>query len=80
MQKYMTLEEEIRDYAETVRQRTERMFANNNRAMRMSALTLFIEKYTDEIIQIIHEHSLEEPSKINQDCLICLLNGGKENG
>lgn len=76
----MTLEKEIRDYAETVKQRTEKMFANNNRAMRMRALTLFIEKYTDEIIQIIHEHNLEEPLKINQDCLICLLNGGKENG
>ena len=80
MQKYMTLEKEIRDYAETVKQKTEKMFANNNRAMRMKALTYFIERYTDEIVQIIHEHSLKEHSKINQDCLICLLNGGKENG
>ena len=76
----MTLEKEIRDYAETVKQKTEKMFANNNRVMRMRALTLFVERYTDEIIQIIHEHNLAEPSKINQDCLMCLLNGGKENG
>ena len=31
-------------------------------------------------LELVHGHNLEEPLKINQDCLICLLNGGKENG